>query len=283
MARPASSTPATQIRSIANDLAAAAAARQADLTRLLRLVATDHGGDIAEGYPRRASKGAMRRTLEAKLACDLALGLEDASGTVLDALDYALVVPDESYGELIDDALDRLAGAGCEVLCVNNYLDWPTADGIDALVAVGALGGGHEATAAGTPGAFKLRLRFHTPTTWATQRSFHDLYAQIAALRPGAENVGKDFGGGEAVEIFWFADVYEDLGHGPETPAGLYLMLTTEEAQVALYLDEAGWKPSSQVELWIATAEPSITPIDEEEAAEILASWGISDELTTLE
>ena len=280
MARPDASASATQIRSIASALAAAGSARQKDLTRLLGRAAEEHGGHIAQGYPRPASKGALRRTLEAKLACDLALDVEDASGTVLDVLDYALVVPDEAYAEAIEDVLERLAGAGGEVLTVNNYLDWPTSDGIDAVVALGAPGArGPEASAAGSPGAFKMRLRFHTPTTWRAQQGFRELYAGIAALRHGAERVGQDFGGDREVELFWFADTYEDLGHPADAPAGLYLMLTTEEAQVALFLDEAGWKPSAQVELWIASAEPSVSPIDGETAAAVLEAWGIDGAL----
>ncbi len=271
---------AATVRTVSRDLANAASARQTSLTKLLRAAATEHGGVIAEGRPLRASKGALRRLLEAKLACNLALSSDDVAGTVHDALDYALILPDASYAEAIDDTLERLAADGCEVLSVNNYLDWPTADGIDAVVAAGAPGNrGPDATAPGTPGAFKFRLRFHTAVTWHAQQQHHLLHEEIRALRHGAEAVGQDFGGGEPVEMYWFADVYEDLGHPADAPAGLYLMLGTDEAQVALYLDEAGWKPSSEVEYWIATGEPSVTPIDETAAADVLAAWGVDDDM----
>ena len=114
--------------------------------------------------------------------------------------------------------------------------------------------------------------------TWRTHQGFRELHEQIRALKHGAEAVGKDFGGAGPVEMYWFADVYEDLGHSVDAPAGLYLLLGTEEAQVALYLDSAGWKPSSEVEYWIATGEPSVTPIDEAGAAAVLAVWGIDDD-----
>lgn len=216
--------------------------------------------------PKVASIGELRRTMAARLEAAVRLPQDPRllPAMVLDALDLTVILRDERFDEGLARLVEWLErDPSADVIAVADYAEYPTYAGVDLLVQLRDLQGPDP----------KARLRLRTPGEAAELLELPALLESIHALRPRAERVAADFGEAEDLEVYYFAELLPELGFDLSAPAGLYCLLTTEAAQVACYWSADGWRPSAEVEAWIVGAEPSLEPLDGEQASEILASW----------
>lgn len=251
------SIPASVVRGACQKLVRAAR-KQAPLlqARIIELA----GPEAQVADPEVASMNGLRRDILGRLEVDAWLmpSPEQLSALATGAIDLTVLFDSEGF----EEASGALASAieedeALRLLNTQDWRDWPTYAGIDLLVCLAG---------ADSVQAPRMRLRLQTAESLEAIDEMRDLYDSIRGLRPRAERVTEDFVGASDLEIFFFLDLHPEIGHAFDSPAGLFCLMTNENAQVGCHWDSRGWKPSAEVEHLVVTADPCLLPIDLETA-----------------
>lgn len=258
---------ATEIRQAAQQLAGEARRVEAGLVALVREAADLHRPPGGHCECRRRSIGGLRRDIRTRLEVAAALPpeMEDLSCLIDDALILDIVLPQPAFdagAEAIFRAIE--ASDAYETLRVDDYLDWPTYGGVDAVLRCKSEEPGK---------AVKARVRLRTAAELEELADLPELLEEIRGRQQRSEQVSEDFRGKEGLEVFYFADLLPELGFDAEHPAGLYCLLTLPDAQVGCHWTRNGFKPSSEVEAWIVGAAAFLAPIGGEAADAIVGRW----------